>query len=69
VNKNAVKFFSFLGRLTNNVYALNLTHVQLIKDTANAPFINVREYTRNTQARHVARQGSEVNVGSHFQSL
>jgi hypothetical protein len=67
--ENAVKFLSFLSCLADNVNALDFSHVQFIKDATDSLLINVREGTRDAQAWHCNRQGSEVNLGIHFDSL
>ena len=48
MNEHAVKFVSLIIRLTDNVYALNIAHVELIEDVANSRFVNVAVDAGNT---------------------
>jgi uncharacterized Fe-S radical SAM superfamily protein PflX len=66
VNENTIAFFSLCVISAHYIDAINISKSEIIEDVINTTLINIREDSRDAQARNVSGQGSEVDMSAHF---
>jgi hypothetical protein len=53
MHENTIKLFTFFGGLTYDIYTVYFTHVELIKYTPDAFFVNIGENSWNAHDGYI----------------